>query len=869
MVKLSLKKKSSEDSSAAAQAKRGDDKKASQGISAKGNLFRESALVGLLIIVVPALLACIFLAFIRAPSSKQAIVEQVAQSYAAQQAASVSREVEGLRARLNAAAQSAFALRRDIDEPTASATAEFGELAQLEAQLAAQELKEQRETALRAYFPGALSLRFIPLSELGTARLDDGQEGLRNLIEVDLVRRASNGEGAVPEAYQYEGQWLLSLAQAVVNESAPSQRAVLLVSFGKDTIDKLLAFPPELSADTGVNPGAFILEQRVYSGNLSKDLPIATLGIPSGLPAQQSDVPSSTWRVVFEPSAELASALESTVSPDYDAFAMSLLFALVGLFATVMLIQRRLDGELERVSTAGEHRSSLEFKYAGLVPVAQQFRKLSVRRARGDVGGSANVPDTQVPASTSAAMTMAEGPAINGLPDKIFRAYDIRGHAEEELDDETVYRIGAAIATIAGEMGEQTLVVGCDGRNSSGRIKGVIEKAVMQTGRDVLDIGLVSTPLLYYATKQSNASSGIMVTGSHNPPEHNGFKVVLKGQTIAEGTIDRVKNLALSGKFSKGKGSKMQHDVISEYLDEIIGDIAIAMPLRVVVDAGNGALSRVAPTLLEEMGCEVIPLYCEVDGDFPNRSPDTSNEENLSDLVREVIDRKADFGVAFDGDGDRLAVVTGSGRILRTDLLMMVFAKDVLSRNPGADVVYDVKCSRNLAQLVTSLGGRPVLWKTGHALMKQKMLETGALFGGEFSGHIFFGERWYGFDDGLYATGRLAEILASQGQTLDELAADLPLSVSTPEILVPVDDSEKFALMDRFAAKAKFPDGKVTDIDGLRVDFGEGWGLLRASNTSDALTARFEADDAAALEHIRTQFRHQLASVAPDLNIPF
>ncbi|MEM6545384.1 MAG: hypothetical protein AAF680_10785, partial [Pseudomonadota bacterium] len=256
MVKLSLKKKSSEDSSAAAQAKRGDDKKASQGISAKGNLFRESALVGLLIIVVPALLACIFLAFVRAPSSKQAIVEQVAQSYAAQQAASVSREVEGLRARLNAAAQSAFALRRDIDEPTASATAEFGELAQLEAQLAAQELKEQRETALRAYFPGALSLRFIPLSELGTARLDDGQEGLRNLIEVDLVRRASNGEGAVPEAYQNEGQWLLSLAQAVVNESAPSQRAVLLVSFGKDTIDKLLAFPPELSADTGVNPGA-------------------------------------------------------------------------------------------------------------------------------------------------------------------------------------------------------------------------------------------------------------------------------------------------------------------------------------------------------------------------------------------------------------------------------------------------------------------------------------------------------------------------------------------------------------------------------------------------------------------------------------
>jgi phosphomannomutase/phosphoglucomutase len=308
---------------------------------------------------------------------------------------------------------------------------------------------------------------------------------------------------------------------------------------------------------------------------------------------------------------------------------------------------------------------------------------------------------------------------------------------------------------------------------------------------------------------------------------------------------------------------------VSEYLDEVVSDIAIAVPLKIVVDAGNGATGHIAPALLEELGCEVIPLFCEVDGRFPNRSPDTGNEDNLSALVREVISNDADFGVAYDGDGDRLVVVTGTGKIIRSDTLMMIFARDVVTRNPGADVVYDVKCSRNLAQLITGLGGRPVLWKTGHALMKEKMVETGALLGGEFSGHVFFGERWYGFDDGMYATGRLAEILSSQDQNLDDLIADLPVAMSTPEILIPVSDNEKFSLMQKFIESARFADGKPNNLDGLRVDFQDGWGLLRASNTGPALTARFEAGDEAGLERIRGLFREQLAAVAPDLTIPF
>jgi phosphomannomutase/phosphoglucomutase len=309
--------------------------------------------------------------------------------------------------------------------------------------------------------------------------------------------------------------------------------------------------------------------------------------------------------------------------------------------------------------------------------------------------------------------------------------------------------------------------------------------------------------------------------------------------------------------------------MVSTYIDEVVSDIAIAVPLKVVVDAGNGATGHIAPALLEELGCEVIPLNCEVDGSFPNRSPDTGDEAALAGLVEAVKAEQADFGVAYDGDGDRLAVVTGSGRILRTDVLMMLFARDVVARHPGADVVYDVKCSRDLAQLITSLGGRPVLWKTGHALMKQKMAETGALLGGEFSGHIFFGERWYGFDDGMYATGRLAEILSSQELSLDDFIADLPAAVSTPEILIEVPDDEKFELIDRFCREASFPNGKSNDLDGLRVDFPEGWGLLRASNTGPALTARFEGRDEATLKEIQNRFREELGRVAPDLDIPF
>ena len=455
------------------------------------------------------------------------------------------------------------------------------------------------------------------------------------------------------------------------------------------------------------------------------------------------------------------------------------------------------------------------------------------------------------------------------FPEHIFRAYDIRGNAERELTDELVTRVGGAIGTTAGEMDQQTLVVACDGRNSSPRIKSALIQALLDSGRDVIDIGLVPTPLLYFATRHLNHSSGVMVTGSHNPADCNGLKIVLNGHTIAAGGIQQLRERALEGNFSSGSGTLTREDVNAVYCEEVVADLAIAEPLKIVIDAGNGATAEIAPKLFEELGCEVIDLNCTLDGNFPNHPPDTSNEDNLRDLVRTVKAQGANFGVAFDGDGDRVAVVTGSGRIVRADLLMMLFARDVVTRNPGTDVVFDVKCSRHLTQVIAQHGGRPVLWKTGHAFMKEKMLETGALLGGEFSGHIFFGERWYGFDDGMYAAGRLAEIISMQGQSLDDLLESFPATINTPEIQIPVEEQHKFQLMDKITSNAQFSSGRVNTMDGIRVDFPQGWGLLRASNTAPVLTARFEADTESEMERIKDEFRAQLAQAAPEMEINF
>jgi phosphomannomutase/phosphoglucomutase len=455
------------------------------------------------------------------------------------------------------------------------------------------------------------------------------------------------------------------------------------------------------------------------------------------------------------------------------------------------------------------------------------------------------------------------------IPSHIFRAYDIRGVADTQLTDEACMAIGLAIGSEALDQGQLEMVVAADGRHSSPRIREAVTKGLQASGISVIDIGMVPTPLMYFATHHLGTESGVMITGSHNPAPDNGIKIVIAGKALSGDAISALHERIRSQRFHSGEGSYETRDIQQAYLDYIINDVAIAQPLKVVVDAGNGVTGNIAPQLFAELGCDVIPLYCDIDGNFPNHHPDPTIASNLTDLIERVRSEGADLGIAFDGDGDRLGVVTASGQIVAADRLLMLFAQDVVSRNPGADVLFDVKSTRNLNTLISNYGGRPIMWKTGHSYMKAKMQETGALLGGEFSGHIFFKERWFGFDDGMYAGARLIEILSTTDPDLDAQLESFPNSLSSPEIKVASDDERKFTIVEQLTRAGQFGDGKVTALDGIRVDFPDGWGLVRPSNTTPMLILRFEADNADAMSRIQTLFKEQLSAIDNSLNFGF
>ncbi|MDE2089730.1 MAG: phosphomannomutase/phosphoglucomutase [Gammaproteobacteria bacterium] len=451
----------------------------------------------------------------------------------------------------------------------------------------------------------------------------------------------------------------------------------------------------------------------------------------------------------------------------------------------------------------------------------------------------------------------------------IFRTYDIRGVVGTTLTPAVVHEIGRAIGSEAYERGQQRVIVGRDGRLSGAELVEALTRGLCASGRDVTQIGMVPTPVLYFATHYLGTGSGVMLTGSHNPPEYNGLKIMLRGETLSGDAIQTLRRRIETGNLLDGSGGRDSVDVVPDYLDRIASDVRLGRPLKVVADCGNGVAGAVAPRLLRALGCQVIELYCEVDGNFPNHHPDPSRPENLVDLVLRVREENADLGLAFDGDGDRLVAVGSQGEIIWPDRLLMLFAMDVLSRNPGAEIIYDVKSSRNLARVVSETGGRPLMWKTGHSLIKAKMKETGALLAGEMSGHVFFKERWYGFDDGLYAAARLLEILSSDPRTSSQVFASLPDSVNTPELTVAMAEGEQYRFMQRLLSSARFEGAKLSTIDGLRADFEHGWGLVRASNTTPSLVLRFEADDPESLRRIQDEFRRQMQAVDAKLQLPF
>jgi phosphomannomutase/phosphoglucomutase len=462
-------------------------------------------------------------------------------------------------------------------------------------------------------------------------------------------------------------------------------------------------------------------------------------------------------------------------------------------------------------------------------------------------------------------------PAI-AIDPSIFRAYDVRGVVGKTLNKDVARALGQSIGTVMAEKGLREIVVGRDGRLSGPELAGALSDGLRAAGIDVIDIGAVPTPVVYFAAYRFNTGCGVAVTGSHNPPDYNGFKIVVGGETLAEEAIqDLYRRIATNALIGDGQGALRQVDVGADYLERIAGDVQAERPLKIVVDCGNGIPGALAPQVLEGVGCEVIPLYCDVDGTFPNHHPDPSDPHNLEDLIVSVKNTGADLGIAFDGDGDRLGVVTRSGEIIFPDRLLMLFARDVLSRQPGATVIYDVKCTSHLKGQILDAGGSPLMWRTGHSLIKAKMRETGAELAGEMSGHFFFKERWYGFDDGIYAAARLMEILAGdlQSRTPEEIFATLPKSTSTPELKIEMAEGAHYTFMDTLRQQANFGEATLITIDGLRADWPDGWGLVRASNTTPVLVLRFEADNAVALKRIQQIFRKQLLAVDYTLKMPF
>ena len=865
-----------------------------RGVTSEQDILQRYWLAGLASVTLALLIAVAYLLLLRESGLQKDQIRRISESHAVQQAASIDAVLEQYGERLEAAARSPLAL-------AAIASGDREDLALV-------------EKALLDYFPELASLKLVTLGRLGIAGVESDAIGLRNHIELDLLRRAAEGESAPPESYRFEDRWLTSFAELIEHPEQTDARAVLLATLDNGIFDDNLS---RLAGDLG----RFSLQQIYKKGNFSRADEIASAG-PAGAQGltTEASLNSDTWKIVFAPSERLLSAYRFSSLPLLAVFALLVVAVLIALTLVRSLSRQAMDREINQIIKASDSRSALVLSVPELVPLAREMRRLSERQARQPavrpkVPQQGTQDQTDVAASRAASRPQAEPAAVeepglgDELPLHIFRACDIRGIVDEELDEYTVTQIGRALGTLAGERGEQALIVGFDGRNSSPAIKTTLVKALVDSGRDVIDIGRVPTPALYFATHTLSTRSGVMVTASHNPADYNGFKITLGGHPLAGDDLRYLIEIIRQGKFSEGSGRLAKNDVregsfaassfcttcltmppsacplslvivafittpiaiggIILFSGAVINDVAISSPLKIVVDAGNGAAGELAPLVLESLACEVTRLYCDIDGDFPNHHPDPGVDANLADLQEKVVEVGADFGVAYDGDGDRMTVVTAEGEIVRNDVLLMLFAQDIVSRNPGTDVVFDIKSTRQLAQLITGLGGRPILWKTGHAFMREKVIESGALLGGEFSGHFYFGERWYGFDDAIYATARLAELISATGTDLAGLLAEFPKMENTPEIQIPVDDTYKFDLMRRVAEEAEFSPGKVTTLDGVRVDYDDGWGLLRASNTTPALIARFEGRDVDALERIKQQFRKQLARLDPALEIGF
>ncbi|WP_223144984.1 phosphomannomutase/phosphoglucomutase [Teredinibacter waterburyi] len=720
-------------------------------------------------------------------------------------------------------------------------------------------LTKQAEV-IKKELDGVIAVRFIPK---GKVQLDETIYPPIRFSEVDLIKKAEQGQATLPEAALISKTWLITsvvpvkaadtntifgtLVLTLVGESL--QSVMLQNNAGMGEIKLIQRLP-------NVPPRTFV----VAGGGAIGDVAVAPTSHPQ-------------WVVEFTPSLRLSDQTHINVLliiiPFFICATVLLVLSLVGggwLGRRYVKVQRNsVSATLQAMVNGQSDKDGVRLTN----PMFQKTDMLDLEIEKKDEAllGLESGDSDKVRSDDRSEHKSAPA-AVHNIPESIFRAYDIRGLAGTEVSNSLAQQVGQALGSEAMDVGEDTLIVARDARNSSPELAEYLIRGILSTGCNVLNIGTVPTPLMYFATETlSQTSSGVMVTASHNPGADNGFKMVMQGRSASEQGVKAVRARILSNNIYQGSGEEHRYDIIPDYIDTIFSDVALAGDISIVVDAGNAVPGIVAPRLFEELGCQVTPLFCELDGNFPNHSPDPTIEANLQALIAKVKEVKADLGVALDGDGDRLVVVTPQGKIIWPDRLLMLFARDIVSRNPGSDVVFDVKCTRHLIDCITEVGGRPIMWKTGHGPMKNKMIETGALVGGEYSGHIFIKDRWYGFDDGLYAAARLIEMLSLHGEDLDALFAEFPESPSTPEIRIDVPEDKKFGFIAKLLDEGDFGDGKITTLDGLRADFSFGWGLVRASNTSAHLTMRFEADTDENLHKLKALFVRELRKIDSSIHV--
>ncbi len=698
--------------------------------------------------------------------------------------------------------------------------------------------------SLQRAFPEALDTKIIYIGKQGIADERSETQRLRNNIEIDMLRKSIEKKSLIIEAYKHEKQWLISFVKTV------SKHGAVYVTFNAQYFEKMLK---------SLAGNAVSIELiQTYKTRRDSVIKPSAISYPDAMQSRPLSVPGWTLQVYPQEITVQSLSSDSTLLWLICVLCVALIAGSHAIFFVRSYQIPAAPKPTPNVPTA---------KTAPTPSLEQALAKKLATSRQGNLPKRDNFPAPDgAPPLPELHSAESKPPAkAASLAVNCFRAYDIRGIADTELNDNTCFAIGRAVGSEALNRGQTKLLLGRDGRLSSPRIHDALIKGLLSTGIDVTDLGLLATPMLHYACQDLNIGNAIMITGSHNPGHYNGMKISLEFKSLSSRDIQSLRHRIDAQEFETGNGRLDSDSIEQRYIDRVISDVVIAQTLKIVIDAGNGATSNIAPTLFKELGCEVIPLFCEIDGDFPNHAPDPTVESNLSALKAAVAEHSADIGIAFDGDGDRVAIVTAQGRSPAADQLLMVLATDMVARNPGAEILFDIKCSRLLSELIVDAGGRPTMWKCGHSFMKQKMADTGALLGGEFSGHIFYKERWYGFDDGMYTAARLLEILTLSGLTMDEALDSQRTLISSPEILIPVADERKFALVETFAENQNFADAALINIDGLRVEFRQGWGLIRASNTGPAITMRFEAESEASLARIQNDFKDLLLRIDPTL----